>query len=137
MGQALSIDEQHIFIDEAKDCKWAAVKEKVTSNRRYANVHPEQFGRMAGWSALHHAAKNGEESVIKFLLENGADLKAKTADGRTALQIAEENSVMLSLTETPWWAFMAKEKAEEERMAVVAEAAEAQAARKNGWPWWR
>ena len=42
-------------------------------------------------TALHKAAKSGEELyIVKILLENGADVNAKTADGTTALHLAAQ-----------------------------------------------
>jgi ankyrin repeat protein len=42
-------------------------------------------------TALHGAAMKGFTSIVKFLAENGADLYAKDANGRTALDLAEGN----------------------------------------------
>jgi hypothetical protein len=39
-------------------------------------------------TALHGAAERGFTSFVKFLVENGADLEAKDANGRTALDLA-------------------------------------------------
>jgi ankyrin repeat protein len=39
-------------------------------------------------TALHGAAEHGFDSFVKFLADNGADLAAKDADGRTALDLA-------------------------------------------------
>jgi ankyrin repeat protein len=39
-------------------------------------------------TALHGAAEHGFTSFVKFLADNGADLAAKDADGRTALDLA-------------------------------------------------
>ena len=36
-------------------------------------------------TALHRAAENGHEAVVRLLLEKGADVKAKNKDGRTTL----------------------------------------------------
>ena len=42
-------------------------------------------------TALHKAAKSGEELyIVEILLENGADVNAKTADGTTALHLAAQ-----------------------------------------------
>jgi ankyrin repeat protein len=40
-------------------------------------------------TALHGAAERGFTSIVKFLAENGADLHAKDARGRTALDLAK------------------------------------------------
>ncbi len=42
-------------------------------------------------TALHGAAMKGFTPIVKFLAENGADLYAKDANGRTALDLAEGN----------------------------------------------
>jgi ankyrin repeat protein len=40
-------------------------------------------------TALHGAAQRGYTAFVKFLAENGADLQAKDANGRTALDLAK------------------------------------------------
>jgi ankyrin repeat protein len=40
-------------------------------------------------TALHGAAERGFTPIVKFLAENGADLQAKDASGRTALDLAK------------------------------------------------
>lgn len=40
-------------------------------------------------TALHGAAERGDAQVVKFLVENGADLQAKDASGRTPLDLAK------------------------------------------------
>ena len=40
-------------------------------------------------TALHGAAERGFTPIVKFLAENGADLQAKDANGRTALDLAK------------------------------------------------
>ncbi|HTM04087.1 MAG TPA: ankyrin repeat domain-containing protein, partial [Vicinamibacterales bacterium] len=40
-------------------------------------------------TALHGAAQHGSNAVIQFLADHGADLQAKDANGRTALDIAK------------------------------------------------
>lgn len=42
-----------------------------------------------GWSALHGAAYVGHQTVVAYLVEQGAGLNAKTKYGQTALGIAE------------------------------------------------
>jgi ankyrin repeat protein len=39
-------------------------------------------------TALHGAAERGFTSFVKFLVERGADVQAKDANGRTALDLA-------------------------------------------------
>src|SRR5205814_2267670 len=51
------------------------------------SLHPKY-----GESAVHAAAKRGaSESVIKMLLKYGGDPKVRTADGKTAIQLARES----------------------------------------------
>jgi ankyrin repeat protein len=45
--------------------------------------------RSDGWTALHGAAYNGADTVVRFLAKNGASLDARDKDGRTPLSIAE------------------------------------------------
>ena len=53
-----------------------------------ANVHAED---LHGWTALHVAAREKHLEVVKFLVsEAGADIHAKTKDGKIALDIAKE-----------------------------------------------
>ena len=40
-------------------------------------------------TALHGAASHGFTPFVEFLVANGADLTAKDADGRTALDLAK------------------------------------------------
>jgi ankyrin repeat protein len=44
-------------------------------------------GDVEGWTAIHYACSNGNMELIKFLIKNGADVKAKTANGKTPLSL--------------------------------------------------
>jgi ankyrin repeat protein len=46
---------------------------------------------IANWTALHQAASAGRVETVKFLVQRGADLEAKTSHGQTALSLAVEN----------------------------------------------
>jgi len=50
-----------------------------------ANVNVAQEG---GWTPLHQAAAHGQVQVLKDLLEHGADLNAKSADGQLPVDMA-------------------------------------------------
>ena len=52
-----------------------------------ASQVPSPFA-MPHQTALHGAAASGFTAFVKFLAENGADLQAKDADGRTPLDLA-------------------------------------------------
>ncbi|XP_033731743.1 putative ankyrin repeat protein RF_0381, partial [Pecten maximus] len=49
-----------------------------------------QFLDPAGYNVLHHAARSGNIEMFDKLLETGIDLKARTADGRSVLDLAGE-----------------------------------------------
>src|SRR3984957_14134351 len=53
------------------------------------------WGKREGGTALHLAAKNGREAVVRLLLENGAAVEAKGfgggGEGRTAIQWTAKN----------------------------------------------
>lgn len=42
-----------------------------------------------GFSPLHEAANCGEKDIAKFLKDNGADMAARSTEGRTAVQLTE------------------------------------------------
>ncbi|KAL8902130.1 MAG: hypothetical protein Q9207_004862 [Kuettlingeria erythrocarpa] len=52
-------------------------------------------------TALHNAAENGNDELVKFLLERGADPSLKDSVGKRALQYAEEkgHSTTMALLE--------------------------------------
>jgi ankyrin repeat protein len=43
-----------------------------------------------GWQPIHLAAAFGEVAALRALIAHGGDPKAKTRDGKTALQLATE-----------------------------------------------
>jgi ankyrin repeat protein len=43
----------------------------------------------AGWSALHYAAMEGSEELVKYLITCGANVNKSTAEGSTALFLAK------------------------------------------------
>ncbi|XP_047144666.1 protein phosphatase 1 regulatory subunit 27 [Hydra vulgaris] len=44
--------------------------------------------RKPGWSALHHACKNGNKEIVKLLLKNGADINLRSEDNLYPLEIS-------------------------------------------------
>ena len=51
-------------------------------------------GDVNGWQPLHEAARSGNTKIIKYLIEEGADVNARTNNGigGTALWWAEEQN---------------------------------------------
>ena len=43
-----------------------------------------------GWTLLHHDAMAGNFGVVRLLVQNGADISARTPDGRDAATLARE-----------------------------------------------
>jgi ankyrin repeat protein len=80
----IPIAEQHEFIDFAKQFEWETVKRLVNAKPSIVNVQPAMR-----WSALHQAAFAGSADAVCFLLRNHAATDAKTADGKTPLEVAK------------------------------------------------
>ena len=53
-----------------------------------AEVNVAQHG---GWTPLHQAASNGDQTLVTLLLDSGADRTLNSEDGRSASQMALEN----------------------------------------------
>lgn len=54
-----------------------------------------------GWTPLHHAARNGHSTMVELLVENGADMNAKTLCGMTGFNLAQkagEEDVLHTIT---------------------------------------
>lgn len=50
------------------------------------------------WTQLHQAAKGGDIAEVKHLIDGGADVNAKAADGVTPLHFAVQNQSEVALT---------------------------------------
>lgn len=48
-------------------------------------------GDAPGWAAIHYAVRNGNEELVRFLVKNGANVNAITADGKTPLSLSLSN----------------------------------------------
>jgi ankyrin repeat protein len=46
-----------------------------------------------GWTPLHHAAGGNKRAIVEFMVNKGADINARTHDGRSPYNIAEENGL--------------------------------------------
>lgn len=63
-----------------------ALHEEIKKKKAVVNAKDEN-----GWTPLHEGARGGHLEVVKLLVENGADLSARTAgDGGTALWWAKQ-----------------------------------------------
>src|SRR5262245_50087737 len=71
----------------AADGAAARAQAAVGAGRRGSQM-PSPFA-VPHQTALHGAAERGFTPFVKFLIENGADLQAKDADGRTPLDLAK------------------------------------------------
>ncbi len=47
--------------------------------------------QLGGWTALHAAARNGDQAIVDMLQLRGADPTRASDDGHTAISLAEEN----------------------------------------------
>ena len=54
---------------------------------------------MNGWTPLHWAAKRGHESIVKYLVQEGADTTLLTKKGKTAAQLSSNTSIKQVLGE--------------------------------------
>jgi hypothetical protein len=79
-----SITEQHQFLDFAKECNFAKVRELIEKDIAYINVQPSWR-----WTALHQACYQGEWSTVEFLLRKGANTTVTTKDGETPRAVAQ------------------------------------------------
>ena len=46
------------------------------------------------WTPLHRAASDGEQEVAKLLLNHGADVNKRDADGLTPLHISSSHDII-------------------------------------------
>jgi ankyrin repeat protein len=64
-----------------------AVRTAVTSSPRLLGRTVERDGQ-GGWTPLHLAVAEGQEKIVRLLVEAGADLTARTEHHRTPLHVA-------------------------------------------------
>ena len=69
--------------------KTAIDKTKGSEEQIYSLVNQRDF---YGWQPIHEAAANGKEAIVDLLLENGANINARTNGGRggTPLFLAQQ-----------------------------------------------
>jgi len=68
----------------------ASQKGQLENVKYFLQQHPKVIDETNNkkWTALHYAAGNSHCSTLKFLIQSGADLKAKNETGRTVLHFA-------------------------------------------------
>jgi len=90
------IEEGHVDVD-CKVVKYPAICGAVEGGNteviQYliaigANINTKN--KVNGWSGLHYAAYYGTVEMVKMFVSFGADFRAKTATGKTALERAKE-----------------------------------------------
>ncbi|KAL9121619.1 MAG: hypothetical protein Q9187_001824 [Circinaria calcarea] len=84
----LGINGRFVWEAEARLSAEEDIKNLMTWSRRYADINMCTYD---GQTALHHAAMNGHEAVVRILLQSGADLNTERDSQFTALQVAAEH----------------------------------------------
>ncbi len=54
------------------------------------NIPVKHLRNHNGWRPIHQAASNGHLAMIRFLVEHGADINARTLSGKSAYNLADE-----------------------------------------------
>lgn len=73
--------------EAAKEGMVEVLQDAIKKKKAIVNAKDEN-----GWTPLHEGARSGHLEVVKLLVENGADVNAKTAgDGGTALWWAKQS----------------------------------------------
>ena len=93
--EQLKEEEQHTFLDYAKEKHFDMVKQLVLSNKNYVNC----VTSANRWTALHQAAYAGDIYAVQFLLNNGADKTIVSRDGFTAYDLANNNACKMILSQ--------------------------------------
>lgn len=71
---------------------YAAESDSVELLHRLIDLgEPVNKKNICGWTPLHIAAFYGKKQSVEVFIQNGVDLKAKTADGKTAYNLAMES----------------------------------------------
>lgn len=80
--------ESSVWEVEARDSAEEHIGRLRTCSTRYSNIN---LRTSAGRTAIDLAASKGHDSVVRFLIERGADFKSEGSAPCTALQAAVEN----------------------------------------------
>ena len=87
------LDElQHEFLNAAQRYDWNEVKDMLEASdeqrRLLINAQPAER-----WTALHQAAGCGDIEMVKYLVENGAELHLLTKDGMKPSEVAKGEAI--------------------------------------------
>merc|ERR1712150_452674 len=93
LGGVLDVSEQHAFLDLTKNYDWDAVKHRLEATPELINVSP-----CNRWTALHQAAGEGNEAIVKYLLTLKASVNLKNNAQKTALDVACNENIKNLLT---------------------------------------
>jgi len=83
-GSSSTTRQQHEFIDAAKASNFRKVRHLVQACPDLVNCQPAHR-----WSALHHAAHQGDAGAVQFLLDHDASTALRTRDGLTPIEVAK------------------------------------------------
>lgn len=101
-GEPISITRHHSRMRSTKLKNLAADEEVFRIAAAQGNMHEVQRLLKAkpsivhsqdenGWQAIHEAARGGHLEVMKYLVQNGADIHRRVGNGYSALKIAQEH----------------------------------------------
>ena len=67
-----------------------AKKGDITEIKKILKKRPESIAETdsSGWNALHCAASNDQQAVVRYLLKRGVPINSRTSVGMTALFLA-------------------------------------------------
>jgi hypothetical protein len=94
---ARSTKEGRSYYESGRDALLTCVIVNDTKNLRHLlaedpDINTPMLGSESRWSFLHFAALHAHPEVVELLLEHGADVRAKTPAGVTALSIAQDGA---------------------------------------------
>jgi Ankyrin repeats (many copies) len=84
------------IFDACHNGDWKTIKETVMKDHSLVNARSYH-----GWTLLQWVCYEGQFALVKFLVYNGADVRARNHSGRTALQLTLKRSVRLYLEKQP------------------------------------
>jgi ankyrin repeat protein len=71
---------------------------EIVKQLQMRNIPIDLAPNISGWTSLHYAAARNNPAMMEFLVHEGADMNARTNDGKSACNIAEEGGYKELLT---------------------------------------